>query len=67
MSVILVDVLKTATIAAITSVENEISNVSDLIIKTDYDAKIKDTEGKSFTTSAYNKFLNNLLDKKIKI
>ena len=34
--------------------------------KTNYDAKISDTEAKYFTTSDYNKFMNEILDKKIK-
>ena len=33
--------------------------------KTDYDAEIKDLRNKYFTTSHYNKFTNNILDRKI--
>ena len=33
--------------------------------KTDYDAEIKDLRNKYFTTSHYNKFINNILDRKI--
>ena len=33
--------------------------------KTDYDAKIAEMEKKYFTTSDYNKFMNNILDTKI--
>ena len=33
---------------------------------TDYDAKIKDTKNKYFTTSDYNKFINNIFNEKIK-
>ena len=33
--------------------------------KTDYDAEIKDLKNKYFTTSHYNKFTNNILDRKI--
>ena len=58
-----------ATTAAFTTVENKIPNVSDLgkkTKKTDYDAKIKDTKNKYFTTSDYNKFINNIFNEKIK-
>ena len=34
-------------------VENEISNVTGLVKKTDYNAKISDIEGKYFTTFDY--------------
>ena len=33
--------------------------------KTDYDVEIKDLRNKYFTTSHYNKFTNNILDRKI--
>ena len=42
-------------------------NVSNLVQKkkkTDYDAEITDIE-KNFTTSNYNKFMNDILDAKI--
>ena len=60
-----------ATTAAFTTVENKIPNVSDLgknnkKKQTDYDAKIKDTKNKYFTTSDYNKFINNIFNEKIK-
>ena len=34
--------------------------------KADYDAKILEIENKCFSTSAYNKFMSNTLDAKIK-
>ena len=49
-----------------TAVENKVSNVINLIIKTDYDAKMSDIENKSFTKSDYNKFRQNILDVKVK-
>ena len=55
-----------ATTAALTVVENQILDVSGLVKETDYDEKIKGFENKYFTTSDYNKFMNNILDAKIK-
>ena len=55
--------------SAKTTVLNTVENiilVGDLVNKTNYDAKISDTEAKYFTTSDYNKFMNEMLDKKIK-
>ena len=54
-----------ATTAALTTVENKIPNVSDIVRRGDYDAEIKDIKNKCFTTSDYNKFTNNILDEKI--
>ena len=34
--------------------------------KKDYDEKIKDIESKYFTTSGYDKFMDNIYDTKIK-
>ena len=45
--------------------ENKISNVSDLVKKTGYDAYISDIEKKCFTTSDYNKFAKEILDAKM--
>ena len=42
-----------ATAAALTAAENKIPNVSDLVKKVDYDAKISEIENKYFTTSDY--------------
>ena len=43
-----------------------IPNVSGILHKSDYNAKITDLEGKYFTTSDYNKFTGDILDAKIK-
>ena len=50
--------------AALTTVENKIPNVSDLVKKTDYDAKISEIENKYFA-SDYDKFTSNTLDARI--
>ena len=55
-----------ATAVAFTTVENKIPNVSNLVKKVDYVEKIKEIEGKYFTTSHYNKSTNNILGTKIK-
>ena len=40
--------------------------IRDLALKkADYDAQIKDIKDKYFTTSDYDKFMNNILDEKI--
>ena len=39
---------------------------SGLVKKIDCDTKVKDIEGKYFTTADYNKFTNVILDIKIK-
>ena len=51
---------------SISEVKNKILSVSGLIKKTDYDAKIKDIEGKYFFTADYNKFTSDIFDVKIK-
>ena len=52
---------------AVNDVKNKIPNNSDLVKKkANYDAKISDIETKYFTTSSYNKFLTEILNKKIK-
>ena len=56
-----------ATTAALTAVENKILDVSNLVKKTDYNAKISDIESKYFTTSDYNKFTSVTLDAKINL
>ena len=53
-----------ATTAALTMVENKIPNVSYLAKKMDYYAKISDIEKKYFTTSDYNKFTRDILEKR---
>ena len=50
---------------ALTTVENKILNVSDLVKNSDYDAKISEMEKKYFTTSEYNKFTSNTFDAKL--
>ena len=55
-----------ATTATLNAVKNEISNISDTVRKTDYDAETPDIDGKYFTMSDYNKFTNDILDAKIK-
>ena len=47
-------------------VDNKIPDVSGLVKKTGYNAKILDTEGKYFSTSDYNKFAGQILDAKSK-
>ena len=46
--------------------DNKIPDVSGLIKKTDCNTKISDIERKYFPTSDYNKFMNDILDAKIK-
>ena len=46
--------------------EHKIPDVSELVKKEDYDAKITEIEGKYFTTADYDKFTSNILDSKIK-
>ena len=60
--------LVTATVLnrKISEVDNEILSVSVFVKKIDYDAKIKEIEGKYFTTTDYNKFTSDILDVKIK-
>ena len=55
-----------ATASTLNAVENKIPNVSDIVNKTDHDARISGIETKYFTTSDYNKFTGGTLDKKTK-
>ena len=55
-----------ANTGALTAVENKISNVTNLIKKTDYGAKISDIESKYFTTADYNSCTRQTRDVKIK-
>ena len=50
----------------ISEAEIKLLNVSSLVKKLDFDAKIPDIEGKYFTTSDYNKLTGGILDSKIK-
>ena len=54
-------IINLTTSAGLTTVQNKIPNVSDLVKKADYDAKISEMENKYFTTYDYNKFTNNIL------
>ena len=45
--------------------KNKIPNVSDLIKKADYDAKIPEIENKYLPTSDYYRFTDNIFDTKI--
>ena len=56
----------TAINTKIKEVDNKIPNLSSLVKKTDYDAKISDIQGKYFTTSDYNNFMGDIFDAKIK-
>ena len=55
-----------ATNSALTAVENKISDVSNLVKKTDYDAKILDIESNYITTANYNKFTKEIVDNSMK-
>ena len=56
-----------AAATALTAIENEIPDVSNLVKKKkDYDAKILDIESKYFTTADYNKRTRQKLDAKMK-
>ena len=50
----------------ISEFENKIPSVSGLVKKTNYEAKIKEIEGKYCTTADYNKFTSGIVDAKIK-
>ena len=50
----------------IKEVENKILIVSDLVKKTDYNAKMSDIKKKLFNTFDYNKFSTETLDAKTK-
>ena len=60
------DITNLAINNALTVTENKVPNVNNLVKKADYNAEIKDVKDKYFTTSEYNKFMNNILDAKIK-
>ena len=49
----------------IEKVEDKIQNISGLVKKTDYNAKISDIEKKYFTSSDYDKLTKEILDPKI--
>ena len=53
------------TTVALTTIENKVPNVSDLVEKADIDAEIKDIKDKYLTKSDYAQFTGNTLDEKI--
>ena len=55
-----------ATTAALKVIENKINNVSDLVKKTDYDAKISGLEVKYFTISDYKELTGEIHNAKTK-
>ena len=55
-----------ATTAALTTVENKVPGVSNIVKKIDFDVKLSDIEPKYFTSKDYNKFTSQTLDAKIK-
>ena len=50
----------------ICKVENKIPTITNLVKRTNYDAKTIEIEEKFITTSDYNKFSNDILDAKVK-
>ena len=53
--------------APLSALEIMIANIGTLVEKASYVEKIKEIEGKYFTTCDYNNFTNNIIDAKIKI
>ena len=49
-----------------TAAANKIADISNLVQKTDYKAKILDIESKYITTADYNKFTKYIVANKIK-
>ena len=60
------NITELATTAVLNAVKNELHNLRGLVKKADYNPKKTDIEGKYFTTSDYSKFVNEILDAKIK-
>ena len=56
-----------ATTVSLHSVKNEIPGVNNLVKKTDYNVKVSDIESQCFTTADYNRFRNEVTDKRKKI
>ena len=50
-----------------TAVESKTPDVSSLVKKIDYDAKVSEIESKYITTTGYNKFTKNIVDISIKV
>ena len=55
-----------ATSSALTAVENIIPDVSSLVTKLNYNAKINEIASKYITTADYNKFTKDIVDNSIK-
>ena len=55
-----------ATAAPLNAVENSVSNVSDLLKKTDYEVKISDIEIKYLTITDYNNIMGVIFNAKMK-
>ena len=53
--------------AGLTSVENKIPSVRNLVKKTDYNSKITENENKCITTAEYNKFIKDIVDNSIEM
>ena len=53
--------------AGLTSVENKIPSVRNLVKKTDYNSKITEIENKCITTAEYNKFIKDIVDNSIEM
>ena len=49
-----------------TTVENKTRDVSNLVKKIHYDAKLADIEKKYITTADYNKFNNDIVAERVK-
>ena len=60
-------VITTVLNTKIGKIEDKTSDMSGLVKKPDYNAKISDIESKYFTTSDYNKFTSKILEIKIKV
>ena len=59
-------IISLATSAAVNAVENSVSKVSDLLKKTDYEAKISNIETKYFTITDYNNIMGEIFYVKMK-
>ena len=56
-----------ATTTALNAIKNKIPNVTDVVKKTNYDAKIKNIDGKYLTIADYSKFKSELIQRKNKM
>ena len=55
-----------ATNSVLTAVKYKIPNLSNLVKKTNHDAKIADIENKYITTADYNKFTKDIVAERMK-